>query len=69
VTAWLPDDLDEAAVVRAAAMRGVGVYGVAPYRIAGGGRPGLLFGYGNLSEQALVEGIDILAAAIRTLRA
>ena len=69
VTAWLPDDLDEAAVVRAAAMRGLGVYGVAPHRIAGGGRPGLLFGYGNLSEQALVEGIDILAAAIRTLRA
>jgi GntR family transcriptional regulator / MocR family aminotransferase len=67
VTAWLPDGLDEVAVVRAAAARGLGVYGVAPYRIAGGGRPGLVFGYGSLSEQAIVEGIDILAAAIGTL--
>ena len=68
VTAWLADDLDESAVVQAAAARGLGVYGVAPYRIAAGGRPGLVFGYGNLSEQTIVEGIDILAAAVATLR-
>jgi GntR family transcriptional regulator/MocR family aminotransferase len=64
VTTWLPDGLDEAAVVAAAAQRSLGVYGVAPYRIACTGRGGLLFGYGNLSEQAIREGVSLLRAAV-----
>jgi GntR family transcriptional regulator / MocR family aminotransferase len=60
---WLPPDLDEAAIVRESAARGLGVYGVSPYRIAPG-EPGLLFGYAGLPEHAIVEGVDILASVI-----
>jgi GntR family transcriptional regulator / MocR family aminotransferase len=68
VTAWLPDDLDEQAVVDAAARRDLGVYGVRPYRMNPTGRGGLVFGYGNLSETAISQGVDTLAVAIRQLR-
>jgi GntR family transcriptional regulator/MocR family aminotransferase len=64
---WLPADLDESAVVAAAASRGLGVYGLAPYRLSSG-RPGLLFGYGALGERAIVEGITLLADTITGLR-
>jgi GntR family transcriptional regulator/MocR family aminotransferase len=65
---WLPDDLDEAAVIDAAAGAGVRVAGVAPFRF-GGGRPGLIFGYSDLSERAIADGIGRLADAISGLRA
>jgi GntR family transcriptional regulator/MocR family aminotransferase len=61
VTAWLPAGVSEDAVVAAAAARGLGVYGVGPYRMSPG-RPGLVFGYGNLSESAIRQGVDLLAA-------
>ncbi|HEX5114885.1 MAG TPA: PLP-dependent aminotransferase family protein [Pseudonocardiaceae bacterium] len=60
---WLPPELDETDVVRRAAERGVGVYGVTPYRIAPG-EPGLLFGYAGLAERAIAEGVEILASVI-----
>src|SRR5712691_2275982 len=44
--AWLPRELDEAAFVRSAADAGIGLYGLAPERIARGGRGGIIFGYG-----------------------
>jgi GntR family transcriptional regulator/MocR family aminotransferase len=66
---WLPPDLDEAAVVAAAARRGVTINGVAPYRIADRGPGGLIFGYATLSERAVHEGVALLAAAIADLRA
>jgi GntR family transcriptional regulator/MocR family aminotransferase len=67
LVAWLPDDLDEAAVVRAAARRGLAISGVAPYReLPGDG--GLIFGYATLSERAIAEGITLLAAAISDVR-
>jgi GntR family transcriptional regulator/MocR family aminotransferase len=65
---WLPPDLDEVAVVDAAARRGLGIYGVAPYRLNNVGAQGLLFGYAGLGEQAIVEGVDILADAIACVR-
>jgi GntR family transcriptional regulator / MocR family aminotransferase len=65
---WLPPDLDEAAVVAAAARRGLGVYGLSPYRISHPGPGGLLFGYATLSERTIVEGIDLLATTIGDLR-
>ncbi|HEX6472782.1 MAG TPA: PLP-dependent aminotransferase family protein [Streptosporangiaceae bacterium] len=65
---WLPPDLDETAVVAAAARRGLGVYGVAPYRIAHRGAGGLIFGYATLNEPTIAEGIDLLAAAITDIR-
>jgi GntR family transcriptional regulator/MocR family aminotransferase len=66
---WLPADLDEATVVEAAARRGVGVYGVGPYRISSQGPGGLIFGYATISERMIAEGVEILADAIATLRA
>lgn len=65
---WLPQGLDEAAVVAAAARRDVGVYGVSPYRVAPG-RGGLIFGYSALGEHAIAEGVDLLAAAVGDVRA
>ncbi|MFI6743236.1 PLP-dependent aminotransferase family protein [Nonomuraea sp. NPDC050451] len=68
VVAWLPPDLDEAAVVAAAARHGLGIQGVGPFRIAGAGPGGLIFGYAILSESAIAEGVALLAAAIREVR-
>jgi GntR family transcriptional regulator/MocR family aminotransferase len=69
LVAWLPPDLDEAAVVDAAAKRGLGVYGVGPYRISAPGRGGLIFGYATLNERVIAEGIGILADVVGELRA
>ena len=69
LVAYLPDGVDETAVVEAAARRGVAVYGLAPYRIACEGRPGLIFGYATLGERALAEGIEILGEALSELSA
>jgi GntR family transcriptional regulator / MocR family aminotransferase len=64
---WLPSGLGESAVVQAAARRGVGVYGVAPYRIASKGRDGLIFGYATLDERLIAEGVDLLAETVAEL--
>jgi GntR family transcriptional regulator/MocR family aminotransferase len=68
LVAWLPPDLDEAAVVEAAARRGVGVNGVRPYRLSDGGEGGLIFGYSDLGERAITEGIGVVGDAIAELR-
>jgi GntR family transcriptional regulator/MocR family aminotransferase len=68
LVAYLPDDVGETAVVEAGANRGLAVYGLAPYRIAHPGRPGLIFGYATLTERTLTEGIDTLAEVIAELR-
>jgi GntR family transcriptional regulator/MocR family aminotransferase len=64
---WLPPHLDEATVVGAAARAGVGVEGVTPYRISHPGPGGLIFGYATVNEQAIAEGVDILARVINEL--
>jgi GntR family transcriptional regulator/MocR family aminotransferase len=68
LVAYLPASLDETAVVEAAARRGLALHGLAPYRISGAGRPGLLFGYATLGERALAAGAEILAEAIADVR-
>jgi GntR family transcriptional regulator/MocR family aminotransferase len=68
LVAYLPDGLDETAVAQAAARRGVAVYGLTPYRISRGGRPGLIFGYATLGERAIAEGIETLAEAMSDVR-
>jgi GntR family transcriptional regulator/MocR family aminotransferase len=65
---WLPAELDEAAVIEAAAGEGVAVAGLAPYRLAPGRRGGLIFGYSNLSERTIAEGVTRLGRAIAGLR-
>jgi GntR family transcriptional regulator / MocR family aminotransferase len=60
----LPRDVDEHALVMAAAERGVGVEGLALHRFRPGGDPGLLLGYGNLSEPAIEQGVRLIAEAL-----
>ena len=64
---WLPPGLDEATVVEAAARAGVGIEDVTPYRISYPGPGGLIFGYATVNEQAIAEGVDILAGVIAAL--
>ena len=64
---WLPPGLDERTVVDAAAGAGVGIEGVTPYRISHPGPGGLIFGYATVNEQAIAEGVDILADIITGL--
>lgn len=64
VLAYLPDGLDEASTIRAAAAEGIAIYGLTPRRIAPG-REGLVFGYGQVPEPAIEAGIERLAAVIR----
>jgi len=59
----LPDDVDEAALLAAAAERGVGMEGFAWHRFHDGGPPGVLLGFGNLSEPAIEQGVRLLAEA------
>jgi len=68
LVAYLPDHLDEGAVERAAAERGVAVYGLRPYRLSAAGRPGLIFGYATLDEDTIGTGVDLLAGAIEATR-
>jgi GntR family transcriptional regulator/MocR family aminotransferase len=68
VVAWLPPDLDEAAVVAAAARRGLGVQGVSPFRLRTAGPGGLIFGYATLTERAIADGVAILAEAVTEVR-
>jgi GntR family transcriptional regulator/MocR family aminotransferase len=61
---WLPPHLDETEIVAAALRAGVGIEAVGPYRITNPGPGGLIFGYATVNEQAIAEGIEILAHAI-----
>jgi GntR family transcriptional regulator / MocR family aminotransferase len=68
LVAWLPPDLEEAEVIAAAAREGVAVAGVSPYWLSPAPRGGLIFGYSNLSERAITDGIMRLARAVSGLR-
>ncbi len=64
----LPEEADEPALLRAAAERGVGAEGLAWHQFTAGGPPGLLLGYGNLSEPAIEHGVRLLADAYAAVR-
>jgi GntR family transcriptional regulator/MocR family aminotransferase len=68
VMTFLPPDLTEDAVRAAASERGLGVYGLAQYWVAGSGPAGLVFGYGSLTQKEVVEGIELLADAVAAIR-
>jgi GntR family transcriptional regulator/MocR family aminotransferase len=68
VLVGLPAGIDEPALVRAAAARGVGIEGLSLHRWAAFGEPGLLLGYGNLPEPAIERGIRLLAEAFADVR-
>ncbi len=63
----LPEGTDEAALVAAAADRGVGLEGLALHRFTAAGPPGLVLGFACLSEPAIDSGIRLLAEALREL--
>jgi GntR family transcriptional regulator / MocR family aminotransferase len=64
VVAWLPAGVDEGTLVREAQRFDVGVDPVSRYYIAHRpSRSGLLFGYADLSEPAIEEGVRRLALA------
>jgi GntR family transcriptional regulator/MocR family aminotransferase len=65
---WLPPDLGEEAVIAAAAREGVAVAGVSPYRLSPADRGGLIFGYSNLNERQIADGVTRLARGISSLR-
>jgi GntR family transcriptional regulator/MocR family aminotransferase len=68
LVAWLPRELDEATVIAAAAREGVAIAGVSPYRLSPAPRGGLIFGYSNLNERAIADGVARLARAVSSLR-
>jgi GntR family transcriptional regulator/MocR family aminotransferase len=59
----LPEGIEESGLLRAAAKRGVGAEGLALHRFAADGPPGVLLGYGNLSEPAIEQGVHLLGEA------
>jgi GntR family transcriptional regulator/MocR family aminotransferase len=59
----LPEGVDEHALLAAAATHGVGAEGLAQHRFTTGGPPGLVLGYGNLSEPAIEQGVRLLGEA------
>jgi GntR family transcriptional regulator/MocR family aminotransferase len=67
LVALLPPSLDEAAVVDAAHRNGVSIDGLGAYRIAHPGQGGLIFGFATVNEQAIAEGVDIIARVIEGL--
>jgi GntR family transcriptional regulator/MocR family aminotransferase len=65
----LPESVDEAALLAAAAERGVGMEGLSWHRFTHGGPPGVLLGFGNLSEPAIEHGVRLLAEAFAEVSA
>jgi GntR family transcriptional regulator / MocR family aminotransferase len=68
LVAWLPDDLDEAAVIAAAAEQGVAVAPVSEFQLTPTRRAGLVFGYSSLDERAIADGIARLARGVAMAR-
>ncbi len=65
----LPEEVSESGLLASAAARGVGMEGLAWHRCSTGGAPGVLLGFGNLSEPAIEQGVRLIAEALEeTLR-
>jgi GntR family transcriptional regulator/MocR family aminotransferase len=62
-TVALPESVDEASLLAAAGERGVGLEGLSWHRFTHGGPPGVVLGFGNLSEPAIEQGVRLLAEA------
>lgn len=60
----LPEDIQESGLIAAAARHGVGIEGLSMHRFTHEGPPGIILGYGNLSEPAIEHGIRLIAKAI-----
>jgi GntR family transcriptional regulator/MocR family aminotransferase len=60
----LPTELDEPSLLAAAARRGVGLEGLSWHHAGPLDSPGLLVGYGGVSEPALARAMQLLADAV-----
>lgn len=60
----LPGDVDEPALLAAAARHGVGIEGLSLHSYAGDCPPGLVLGHAHLSEAAIERGVRLLSAAL-----
>ena len=66
VAAWLPEGVDEEAVVAAARDAGIRIAGLAGYWAGDRDRrPGLIFGYGTASDRAIEEGVATIGTLVR----
>jgi GntR family transcriptional regulator / MocR family aminotransferase len=61
VVLWSKERIVEDMVITAAASRGVGVYGITPYRLTPAPQSGLMLGYSRLTETQIREGIRRLS--------
>ncbi len=59
----LPDDVDEPALLTAAARQGVGLEGLSLHSYTGDGSPGLVLGHAYMAEPAIERGVRLLAEA------
>jgi GntR family transcriptional regulator / MocR family aminotransferase len=59
----LPAGTDEPALLKAAGARGVGAEGLSLHSFTAGGPPGIVLGFGNLSEPAIAQGARLLGEA------
>jgi GntR family transcriptional regulator / MocR family aminotransferase len=63
--AELPSGVDEAALVSAAASRGIGVEGLALHRFRPGGAPGLVLGFAAMPEPAIKQSVRLLGEILQ----
>lgn len=66
--AELPADVDEAALIGAAASRGVGLEGLTLHRFRPAGPAGLVLGFAGLPEPAIEQSISLAAEALIEVR-
>jgi len=64
VVLWPRKKVVEQEVVEAAALRGVGIYGMAHCWLGRPARPAFILGYACLNEQEIREGIRVLASIL-----
>jgi GntR family transcriptional regulator/MocR family aminotransferase len=63
----LPGQVDEPALLGAAARRGVGLEGLSLHSYTGASEPGLVLGYGYMSEPAIERGAQLVGEALTEL--
>jgi GntR family transcriptional regulator/MocR family aminotransferase len=69
LVATLPPPMTEAEAIEVAATHGVGLYGLAHYRVGGGARApqALVLGYGSLTERRIIPGLRRLRDVLESL--
>jgi GntR family transcriptional regulator/MocR family aminotransferase len=65
--ALLPDGVDEAALIAAAAARGLGLEGLALHSFRPGSPPGLVLGFAGYPEPAIERSVRLLAESLAAL--